>query len=105
MAEPLLPYALSFAAGAMVFVVLDDLVPESNQWSVQTLSLSLSLSLCAIGSCIHVYICIIEMLSSLWRLKCTTNTIEKGPESVLYREVFFYCVLYLECRYLYTTTL
>ena len=31
-AEPLLPYALSFAAGAMVFVVVDDLVPEANQW-------------------------------------------------------------------------
>jgi zinc transporter 11 len=30
-AEPLLPYALSFAAGAMVYVVLDDLVPEANQ--------------------------------------------------------------------------
>ncbi|XP_071451463.1 zinc transporter ZIP11 isoform X2 [Hetaerina americana] len=29
-AEPLLPYALSFAAGAMVFVVVDDIVPESN---------------------------------------------------------------------------
>ena len=29
--QPLLPYALSFAAGAMVFVVLDDLVPETAQ--------------------------------------------------------------------------
>lgn len=27
--EPLLPYALSFAAGAMVFVVVDDLIPEA----------------------------------------------------------------------------
>jgi len=27
--QPLLPYALSFAAGAMVFVVVDDLVPEA----------------------------------------------------------------------------
>eukprot|EP01063_Lacrimia_lanifica_P013800 TRINITY_DN20405_c0_g1_i1.p1 TRINITY_DN20405_c0_g1~~TRINITY_DN20405_c0_g1_i1.p1 ORF type:complete len:333 (+),score=126.47 TRINITY_DN20405_c0_g1_i1:78-1076(+) len=29
--EPLLPYALSFAAGAMIFVVVDDLIPESHQ--------------------------------------------------------------------------
>lgn len=28
-AEPLLPYALSFAAGAMIFVVVDDLIPET----------------------------------------------------------------------------
>lgn len=26
--EPVLPYALSFAAGAMVFVVFDDIIPE-----------------------------------------------------------------------------
>ena len=42
-AEPLLPYALSFAAGAMVYVVLDDLVPEANQWSAQNVLFSLSL--------------------------------------------------------------
>ncbi|XP_009876964.1 PREDICTED: zinc transporter ZIP11, partial [Apaloderma vittatum] len=29
-AEPLLPYALGFAAGAMVFVVMDDIVPEAQ---------------------------------------------------------------------------
>ncbi|XP_065339094.1 zinc transporter ZIP11 isoform X2 [Cloeon dipterum] len=29
-ATPLLPYALSFAAGAMIYVVLDDIVPEAN---------------------------------------------------------------------------
>ncbi|XP_049957563.1 zinc transporter ZIP11 isoform X3 [Schistocerca serialis cubense] len=29
-ARPLLPYALSFAAGAMVYVVLDDIVPEAH---------------------------------------------------------------------------
>ncbi|XP_059474943.1 zinc transporter ZIP11-like isoform X1 [Neocloeon triangulifer] len=29
-ASPLLPYALSFAAGAMIYVVLDDIVPEAN---------------------------------------------------------------------------
>eukprot|EP01060_Flectonema_neradi_P005685 TRINITY_DN13808_c0_g1_i1.p1 TRINITY_DN13808_c0_g1~~TRINITY_DN13808_c0_g1_i1.p1 ORF type:complete len:306 (+),score=43.80 TRINITY_DN13808_c0_g1_i1:77-994(+) len=28
--EPLLPYAMSFAAGAMVFVVADDLIPEAQ---------------------------------------------------------------------------
>lgn len=28
--RPLLPYALSFAAGAMIFVVVDDLVPETR---------------------------------------------------------------------------
>jgi len=27
--EPLLPYAMSFAAGAMVYVVVDDLIPEA----------------------------------------------------------------------------
>ncbi|XP_022654485.1 zinc transporter ZIP11-like isoform X2 [Varroa jacobsoni] len=29
-AQPMLPYSLAFAAGAMVFVVLDDIVPESQ---------------------------------------------------------------------------
>ncbi len=29
-ARPLLPYALSFAAGAMIFVVIEELVPESQ---------------------------------------------------------------------------
>jgi ZIP family zinc transporter len=29
-AEPILPYALSFAAGAMIFVVIEELVPESQ---------------------------------------------------------------------------
>ncbi|CAL1528663.1 unnamed protein product [Lymnaea stagnalis] len=29
-AEPLLPYALAFAAGAMIFVVFDDIIPESQ---------------------------------------------------------------------------
>jgi len=28
--EPLLPYALSFAAGAMVYVVMDDIIPEAQ---------------------------------------------------------------------------
>ncbi|GBU07199.1 zinc transporter [Bacteroidales bacterium] len=29
--EPLLPYALSFAAGAMIFVVVEELIPESQR--------------------------------------------------------------------------
>jgi zinc transporter 11 len=30
-ATPILPYALAFAAGAMVYVVLDDIVPEYHE--------------------------------------------------------------------------
>jgi len=30
-ARPILPYALSFAAGAMVYVVVEELIPESHQ--------------------------------------------------------------------------
>lgn len=30
-AAPLLPYALAFAAGAMIFVVVEELIPESHQ--------------------------------------------------------------------------
>jgi ZIP family zinc transporter len=30
-ARPILPYALSFAAGAMIFVVIEDLIPEAQQ--------------------------------------------------------------------------
>ena len=30
-AQPVLPYALSFAAGAMIFVVIEELVPESQR--------------------------------------------------------------------------
>lgn len=29
-AEPVLPYALAFAAGAMVYVVVDDIIPEAQ---------------------------------------------------------------------------
>lgn len=32
LAEPLLPYALAFAAGAMIFVVVDDVIPEAQTW-------------------------------------------------------------------------
>ena len=30
LAEPILPYALSFAAGAMIYVVFDDILPEAQ---------------------------------------------------------------------------
>lgn len=30
LAEPILPYALAFAAGAMVYVVIDDIIPEAQ---------------------------------------------------------------------------
>lgn len=30
LAKPILPYALGFAAGAMIFVVVEDIVPESQ---------------------------------------------------------------------------
>ncbi|HYO30760.1 MAG TPA: ZIP family metal transporter, partial [Thermomicrobiales bacterium] len=30
-AQPILPYALAFAAGAMIFVVAEELIPESQQ--------------------------------------------------------------------------
>ncbi|XP_053309037.1 zinc transporter ZIP11 [Spea bombifrons] len=30
LAEPLLPYALAFAAGAMIYVVIDDIIPEAQ---------------------------------------------------------------------------
>lgn len=29
--QPLLPYALGFAAGAMVFVVVEEVIPESQR--------------------------------------------------------------------------
>jgi ZIP family zinc transporter len=31
MARPILPYAMSFAAGAMIFVVVEELIPESHR--------------------------------------------------------------------------
>ena len=36
--EPLLPYALSFAAGAMIFVVVEELIPESQTGNKTDLS-------------------------------------------------------------------
>jgi len=35
---PLLPYALSFAAGAMIFVVVEELIPESQMGNETDLS-------------------------------------------------------------------
>ncbi|MDD5447324.1 MAG: ZIP family metal transporter, partial [Methanocellales archaeon] len=29
--QPILPYALSFAAGAMIFVVVEEIIPESQR--------------------------------------------------------------------------
>ena len=31
MAAPILPYALSFAAGAMIYVVVEELIPEAHR--------------------------------------------------------------------------
>ena len=31
LAEPLLPYAFGFAAGAMIFVVVEEVIPESQR--------------------------------------------------------------------------
>jgi len=31
LARPILPYALAFAAGAMIFVVVEELIPESQR--------------------------------------------------------------------------
>lgn len=41
-ATPVLPYALAFAAGAMIFVVVEELIPESqsgNNTDLATLGL------------------------------------------------------------------
>ena len=45
LAEPVLPYALAFAAGAMVYVVMDDIIPEAQiRWESFPALMSLSLS-------------------------------------------------------------
>uniref|UniRef100_UPI00358F126C zinc transporter ZIP11-like isoform X1 n=2 Tax=Myxine glutinosa TaxID=7769 RepID=UPI00358F126C len=46
MAEPLLPYALAFAAGAMIYVVIDAIIPESH-WQWQALLLDGYLGFCS----------------------------------------------------------
>ena len=46
-AQPLLPYALSFAAGAMLFVVIEELIPESQRGGHTDLATA-----CTIGGCV-----------------------------------------------------
>lgn len=40
-ARPILPYALAFAAGAMIFVVAEELVPEAKRGSPDIAAMSL----------------------------------------------------------------
>ncbi|MCA4047192.1 ZIP family metal transporter, partial [Pseudomonas aeruginosa] len=45
---PMLPYALAFAAGAMIFVVVEELIPDSqsgNNTDLATLSLMLGFAI------------------------------------------------------------
>jgi ZIP family zinc transporter len=41
LAKPVLPYALAFAAGAMIFVVAEELVPEAKRGSLDIAALAL----------------------------------------------------------------
>ncbi len=41
LAKPILPYALAFAAGAMIFVVAEELVPEAKHGSPDIAAMSL----------------------------------------------------------------
>ena len=41
LAKPILPYALAFAAGAMIFVVAEELIPEANRGSPDIAAMSL----------------------------------------------------------------
>ena len=40
LAKPILPYALAFAAGAMIFVVAEELVPEAKRGSPDIAAMS-----------------------------------------------------------------
>nr|WP_228282594.1 ZIP family metal transporter [Rubrobacter tropicus] len=41
LAQPVLPYALAFAAGAMIFVVAEELIPEAKRGSPDIAAMSL----------------------------------------------------------------
>jgi ZIP family zinc transporter len=43
LARPILPYALAFAAGAMIFVVAEELVPEAKRGSPDIAALDVAL--------------------------------------------------------------
>ena len=46
--NPILPYALAFAAGAMIFVVVEELIPDSqssNNTDLATLSLMIGFTI------------------------------------------------------------
>lgn len=64
-AQPLLPYALAFAAGAMIYVVVDDIIPEAQTWSVYFL-------LSEILSCKFSYITSLRMNIPL--VKCSNKS-------------------------------
>ena len=41
LAQPILPYALAFAAGAMIFVAAEELIPEAKRGSPDIAAMSL----------------------------------------------------------------
>ena len=43
MEQPLLPYVLSFAAGAMIFVIAEEVIPESHRRGNVDLATSFSI--------------------------------------------------------------
>ena len=40
LAQPILPYALTFAAGAMIFVIAEELLPETRRGSTDIAAMS-----------------------------------------------------------------
>jgi zinc transporter ZupT len=52
LAEPLLPYTLAFAAGAMIYVVIDDIIPEAQTGYVMTVLLHYVLMTDSMKECI-----------------------------------------------------